>query len=68
MNRRTFLTGAAVGCAAHTPGHSAKNVTAAAVHVEGDPDSPIDRGTFRPKVRRPGSNRSYREVTQNVDR
>jgi formate dehydrogenase major subunit len=41
----------AVSCGViiHTLGDKAKNVTAAAVHVEGDPDHPINRGTHCPK-------------------
>ena len=41
----------AVSCGViiHTLGDKAKNVTAAAVHVEGDPDHPINRGTLCPK-------------------
>jgi formate dehydrogenase major subunit len=33
----------------HTLGDKAKNVTAQVVHVEGDPDHPINRGTLCPK-------------------
>jgi formate dehydrogenase major subunit len=41
----------AVGCGTiiHTLGDKAKNVTAAVVHVEGDPDHPTNRGTLCPK-------------------
>ena len=41
----------AVGCSVviHTLGDKAKNVKAAVTHVEGDPDSPINRGTLCPK-------------------
>ena len=41
----------AVGCSVviHTIGDKAKNVQPAVVHVEGDPDSPINRGTLCPK-------------------
>jgi formate dehydrogenase major subunit len=41
----------AVSCGViiHTLGDKAKNVTATAVHVEGDPDHPINRGTLCPK-------------------
>ncbi len=46
MKRRTFLQGAALGGAAVG---MAKNVTAQVVHVEGDPDHPINRGTLCPK-------------------
>src|ERR1700759_3879767 len=41
----------AVGCGVliYTLGDKAKNVTAAVVHVEGDPDHPTNRGTLCPK-------------------
>src|SRR6202521_2024496 len=41
----------AVGCGVliHTIGDQAKNVTPQVVHVEGDPDHPINRGTLCPK-------------------
>ena len=41
----------AVGCGTiiYTIGDRAKNVTAQVVHVEGDPDHPINRGTLCPK-------------------
>ena len=41
----------AVSCGViiHTLGDKAKNVTAQVVHVEGDPDDPINRGTLCPK-------------------
>jgi formate dehydrogenase major subunit len=41
----------AVGCGIiiYTIGDRAKNVTAQAVHVEGDPDHPTNRGTLCPK-------------------
>jgi len=41
----------AVGCGViiHTLGDKAKNVTTQVVHVEGDPDCPINRGTLCPK-------------------
>jgi len=41
----------AVSCGViiHTLGDMAKNVTGAVVHVEGDPDHPINRGTLCPK-------------------
>src|SRR5207302_9590922 len=41
----------AVSCGViiHTLGDKAKNVTAQVVHVEGDPDYPINRGTLCPK-------------------
>ena len=41
----------AVGCGViiYTIGDRAKNVTAQAVHVEGDPDHPTNRGTLCPK-------------------
>ncbi|HET7453726.1 MAG TPA: hypothetical protein VFL12_13345 [Thermoanaerobaculia bacterium] len=37
------------GMIVHTLGDKAKNATAAVVHVEGDPDHPINRGTLCPK-------------------
>ena len=37
------------GVIVHTLGDKAKNVTGAVVHVEGDPDHPINRGTLCPK-------------------
>src|ERR1700749_3779694 len=37
------------GVIIHTIGDKAKNVTPHAVHVEGDPDHPINRGTLCPK-------------------
>jgi formate dehydrogenase major subunit len=37
------------GVILHTLGDRAKNVTASVVHVEGDPDHPINRGTLCPK-------------------
>jgi len=37
------------GVIIYTIGDRAKNVTAQAVHVEGDPDHPINRGTLCPK-------------------
>jgi formate dehydrogenase major subunit len=41
----------AVGCGLiiYTQGDGAKNVTPSVVHVEGDPDNPINRGTLCPK-------------------
>lgn len=41
----------AVGCSVliHTLGDKAKNVKPAVVHIEGDPDSPVNRGTLCPK-------------------
>src|SRR5258708_37495995 len=41
----------AVSCGViiHTLGDKAKNVAPAVVHVEGDPDHPINRGTLCPK-------------------
>src|SRR5947199_7945751 len=41
----------AVSCGViiHTIGDKAKNVKPAVVHVEGDPDHPISRGTLCPK-------------------
>jgi formate dehydrogenase major subunit len=37
------------GVIVHTLGDKAKNVKPAVVHVEGDPDHPINRGTLCPK-------------------
>ena len=37
------------GVIIHTLGDKAKNVTAQVIHVEGDPDHPINRGTLCPK-------------------
>src|SRR5437588_10598721 len=37
------------GVIIHTLGDKAKNVTTQVVHVEGDPDDPINRGTLCPK-------------------
>src|ERR1700739_4678737 len=37
------------GVIIHTIGDKAKNVTPQVVHVEGDPDHPINRGTLCPK-------------------
>src|SRR5246500_4673936 len=37
------------GIIIHTIGDKAKNVTSQVVHVEGDPDHPINRGTLCPK-------------------
>src|SRR5258706_4206064 len=37
------------GVIIHTLGDKAKNATASIVHVEGDPDHPINRGTLCPK-------------------
>jgi len=41
----------AVGCSVviHTLGDKARNVRPSVVHVEGDPESPINRGTLCPK-------------------
>ena len=41
----------AVGCSVviHTIGDRARNVTPSVIHIEGDPDSPINRGTLCPK-------------------
>lgn len=41
----------AVGCSVviHTLGDKARNVKPSVVHIEGDPDSPINRGTLCPK-------------------
>ncbi len=40
------------GVIIHTLGDKAKNVTPQVVHVEGDPDHPINRGTLCPKGHR----------------
>src|SRR5215470_8845471 len=37
------------GIIIHTLGDKAKNVTPAVIHVEGDPDHPISRGSLCPK-------------------
>src|SRR5246127_3019792 len=37
------------GVIIHTLGDKAKNVTTQVVHIEGDPDHPINRGTLCPK-------------------
>ena len=37
------------GVIIHTLGDKSKNVTPQVVHVEGDPDHPINRGTLCPK-------------------
>lgn len=41
----------AVGCSVviHTLGDRSKNVKPAVVHIEGDPESPVNRGTLCPK-------------------
>ena len=41
----------AVGCGViiHTLGDKSKNAKASVVHVEGDPDQPVSRGTLCPK-------------------
>jgi len=48
---RSICPYCAVSCGViiHTLGDKAKNATAAVVHVEGDPDHPINRGTLCPK-------------------
>src|SRR5499426_1925270 len=48
---RSICPYCAVSCGViiHTIGDKAKNVTPAVVHVEGDPDHPINRGTLCPK-------------------
>ncbi len=48
---RSICPYCAVSCGViiHTLGDKAKNATAAVVHVEGDPDAPINRGTLCPK-------------------
>jgi formate dehydrogenase major subunit len=48
---RSICPYCAVSCGViiHTLGDKAKNVSAHVVHVEGDPDAPINRGTLCPK-------------------
>src|SRR5438034_7200848 len=48
---RSICPYCAVSCGViiHTLGDRSKNVTPAVVHVEGDPDAPINRGTLCPK-------------------
>src|SRR5215472_6347332 len=48
---RSICPYCAVGCGViiHTLGDKAKNVKPAVVHIEGDPDHPVRRGTLRPK-------------------
>ena len=48
---RSICPYCAVSCGViiHTLGDKAKNVTPSVGHVEGDPDSPINRGTLCPK-------------------
>src|SRR5437870_11915930 len=48
---RSICPCCAVSCGViiHTLGDKAKNVTPSVVHVEGDPDAPINRGTLCPK-------------------
>src|SRR5262245_43451157 len=48
---RSICPYCAVSCGViiHTLGDRAKNVKATVVHVEGDPDHPISRGTLCPK-------------------
>src|SRR5712692_7642543 len=48
---RSICPYCAVSCGViiHTLGDRAKNVRASVVHVEGDPDNPISRGTLCPK-------------------
>src|SRR5213082_3842306 len=48
---RSICPYCAVSCGViiHTLGDKAKNVTPQVVHVEGDPDDPINRGTLCPK-------------------
>ena len=48
---RSICPYCAVSCGViiHTLGDRAKNATASVVHVEGDPDHPINRGTLCPK-------------------
>jgi formate dehydrogenase major subunit len=48
---RSICPYCAVGCGVilHTLGDKSKNAKAAVVHVEGDPDQPVSRGTLCPK-------------------
>jgi formate dehydrogenase major subunit len=48
---RSICPYCAVSCGViiHTLGDKSKNATASVVHVEGDPDSPISRGSLCPK-------------------
>ncbi len=48
---RSICPYCAVSCGViiHTLGDKAKNVQSSVVHVEGDPDAPINRGTLCPK-------------------
>jgi formate dehydrogenase major subunit len=48
---RSICPYCAVGCGViiHTLGDRAKNAKAAVVHIEGDPDQPVSRGTLCPK-------------------
>lgn len=45
---RSICPYCAVGCSVviHTLGDKARNVTSTVVHIEGDPDSPVNRGTL----------------------
>src|SRR5260370_3735611 len=62
----------AVSCGViiHTLGDKAKNVAPAVVHVEGDPDHPINRGTLCPKssTLRDDINKPNRILTPQVRR
>jgi formate dehydrogenase major subunit len=48
---RSICPYCAVGCSVvvHTLGDKARNVRSSVVHIEGDPDSPVNRGTLCPK-------------------
>ena len=48
---RSICPYCAVGCGViiHTLGDKSKNVTGSVVHVEGDPDHPVSRGSLCPK-------------------
>jgi len=48
---RSICPYCAVGCGViiHTLGDRARNAKAAVVHIEGDPDQPVSRGTLCPK-------------------
>jgi formate dehydrogenase major subunit len=69
---RSICPYCAVSCGViiHTLGDKAKNVKPAVVHVEGDPDHPINRGTLCPKgaTLREDINNPNRLVTPKVRR
>ena len=39
----------ACGLLMYSPGDGAKNAKASIIHIEGDPDHPVNRGTLCPK-------------------